>query len=316
MDFGADHRALYLLGCSIRQNIQYNHSGNSATSTPGWESRTGFVEHPDGLGVMSKNSEKTPLHPTPEVAPYLTAAGYLTPTQLLALTALAIFVAEALIMFLMPLIGPIPMVYEAILDAVLLTILAAPFLYFLLFRPMVLHIKERKSAENALLNVNANLEHRVKERTEELSRSVKALNREVQERRATEDRIRRANDFVQRLIESAPCLMATIDANSLKCNYVNGRIEDFLGHSPDEMASSGGTLFESIVAPSANERYRSMIQDLAVAPQGEIARGQLPLKNAEGMEQPFRVGMVVASRTAIGEAEEVLFVATPVDDCA
>jgi len=27
------------------------------------------------------------------------------------------------------------------------------------------------------------------------------------------------------------------------------------------------------------------------------------------------VGIVVVSRTAIGEAEEVLFVATPIDDC-
>ena len=63
----------------------------------------------------------------------MTAAGYLTPTQLVALTALAIFVAEALIMFLMPLVGPIPMAFEAILDAVMLTLLATPFLYFLLF---------------------------------------------------------------------------------------------------------------------------------------------------------------------------------------
>jgi PAS domain-containing protein len=265
---------------------------------------------------MSKDPTEKPIQPTPETAPYLTAAGYLSPAQLLALTALAIFVAEAVIMFLMPLIGPIPMVYEAILDAVLLTLLAAPVLYFLLFRPMVLHINERKSAEDSLLNVNANLENRVKERTEELTRSVKAMNHEVIERRATEERIRRANDFVQRLIESAPCLMATIDANSLKCNYVNGRIEDFLGFSPEEIASSGGTLFDSIIAPASQELYRTTVQNLTIAPQGEIARGQFRLKTVEGGELPFRFGIVVVSRTAIGEAEEVLLVATPVDDCA
>ena len=265
---------------------------------------------------MSKKPQGKPIQPTPEAAPYLTASGYLSPAQLLALTALAIFVAEAVIMFLLPLIGPIPMMYEAILDAVLLTILVAPVLSFLLFRPMVLHINERKSAERALLYVNANLESRVKERTEELTRSVKALNHEVIERRATEDRIRRANDFVQRLIESAPCLIATIDANSLKCNYVNGRIEDFLGFSPDHIARLGGSLVDSIIAPASQELYRTTIQDVTIAPQGEIARGHLQFITSDGGELPFRFGIVVVSRTAIGEAEEVLLVATPVDDCA
>ncbi len=265
---------------------------------------------------MRKSPTDNPIQPTPETAPYLTATGYLSPAQLLALTALAIFVAEAVIMFLMPLVGPIPMVFEAILDAVLLTLLASPVLYILLFRPMVLHINERRTAEDALLDVNANLESRVKERTEELTRSVKALNHEVIERRATEDRIRRANDFVQRLIESAPCLMATFDANSLKCNYVNGRIGDFLGFLPEDVASSGGTLFESIIAPAAQELYRTMVQDLIIAPHGEIARGEIQFKTAEGGELPFRFGIVVVSRTAIGEAEEILLVATPVDDCS
>jgi len=250
-----------------------------------------------------------------EITTPKTIAGHLTPTQLLGLTALAIFVAEALIMFLMPLFGEIQMAYEAILDAVMLTLLAAPFLYFLLFRPMILHIQERENAESALVALNASLEQRVDERTDELTRSNKALNREVQERRATEDRIRRANNFVQRLIESAPCLMATIDANSLKCNYVNGRIEDFLGFSPEDVARSGGALFDSIVAPESRESCRTMIRDVCDAPQGEIARGQFQLRNNDGGESGHRVGIVVVSRTAIGEAEEVLFVATPIDGC-
>jgi PAS domain-containing protein len=268
------------------------------------------------LGVMTKQSEEHTIDPIPETAPYLTAAGYLSPVQLLALTALGIFVAEAVIMFLFPLFPPIPMVYEAILDAVLLTVLATPFLYFLLFRPMVLHIDERKTAESALLYVNANLEQRVKERTEELTVSNKALKQEIQERRVTEERIQRTNNFVQRLIESAPCIMATIDVNTLRCNYINGRVEDFLGISPETVAASGGVLLDTIVAGPSMDRLRMMVQDLTMAPQGEIARGQIELMNADGAILAFRFGIVVASRTAIGEAEEVLFVATPLDDCA
>lgn len=243
------------------------------------------------------------------------AVGHLTPTQLLALTALAIFVAEALVMFVIPLFGDIPVALKAIVDAVLLTLVASPALYVLLFRPMVLHIEERKRAERALLNLNAILERRVEERTEELSRSNKALHREIVERRATEERIRRTNDFVQRLIESAPCIMATIDANTFKCNYVNGRIEDFLGLEPEEVAPSGESLLDAIVSPASRERCRSLITDITIAPQGEIARGEFQLDDAEGHSSLYRVGIVVVSRTAIGEAEEVLFVATPMDEC-
>jgi PAS domain-containing protein len=264
---------------------------------------------------MVKKPEIETKPPTTGVAPSATLVGHLTPAQLFAVTALAIFAGEALIMFIMPLFGEIPVGVEAILDATMLTLVAAPFLYFFLFRPIVLHIDERKNAELALLNLNHDLEHRVEERTNELTRSNKALEREVQDRRATEKRLQRTNDFVQRLIESAPCLMATIDASSLKCNYVNGRVEDFLGISPDEVAASGGTVFDSIIASSSRELYRKMILDVTVAPPGEIARGQCHLENSAGEILLFRFGVVVVSRTPLGEAEEVLVVATPVDVC-
>ena len=265
---------------------------------------------------MKKPLEEHTPQLTDDGSPPDAAAGHLTPTQLFALTALAIFVAEALIMFVIPVFGEMPVALEAAVDAVLLTILAAPVLYALLFRPMVLHIEERKRAEHALLNLNQILERRVEERTEELSRSNKALNREIVERRATEERIRRTNDFIQRLIESAPCLMATIDASTFRCNYVNGRIEDFLGVSPEDVAPSTGSLLDTIVSPASRERCRSMINDITVAPQGEIARGEFHLDDADGNSSLYRVGIVVVSRTAIGEAEEVLFVATPMDECA
>ena len=57
---------------------------------------------------------------------------------------------------------------EAVLDGLLLTTLAAPVLYLLLFRPMVRHIEEHHRAEAALNELNATLEHRVRERTDEL----------------------------------------------------------------------------------------------------------------------------------------------------
>lgn len=242
-------------------------------------------------------------------------AGRLTPTQLLVITALAIFVGEALVMFVLALFGDMPTAVEAFLDAILLSILAAPVLYLFLFRPIVLQIEEREAAERALVELNRELERRVEARTDELARSNRSLQREIQERKATEGRILRTNAFVQRLIESAPCLMATIDVTTLRCNYVNGRIEDFLGLPPDEVTAGGALILDRIAASPTRERWREMIRDIALAPEGEIIRDRCEFTTGDGTVLAFRVAFVVASRTAIGEAEEVLLVATPTDDC-
>lgn len=265
---------------------------------------------------MKQNQDHDTVSSETETTTTETVAGELTPVQLMGLTALAIFVAELAIMFVLPLMPVIPVAYEAFLDSMLLTMLATPILYVLLFRPLVLQIEERIKAERALLELNQSLEERVELRTADFAQSNKTLQLEIQERKATEERIRRTNRFVQRLIESAPCIMTTIDVTTLNSNYVNGRIEDFLGISPDDVAAEGGKILDLVVAESSTGEIQRLIRDLAVAPQGEIARKQIEFKDADGGVTPFRCALVVASRTEIGEAEEVLLVATPVDDCA
>ncbi len=70
------------------------------------------------------------------------------PFRLLILTAGSIFAAEALIMFfLLPNMPPLSRHGEAVFDALLLIALVFPVLYLFLFRPMILHISERRRAE-------------------------------------------------------------------------------------------------------------------------------------------------------------------------
>lgn len=264
------------------------------------------------LDTMKKTAPSDPgtlITPPAQVS----VKGDLTPLQLTVLTAMAIIFAEALITFILPFFGDLPVIVHAVVDSVLLTLIAAPVLSFLLFRPMVAQIAERTRAERALRELNESLEQQVEERTRDLERSNTTLQREIDERRAAEERLQRTNRFVQNLIESAPSLIATLDVSTFKCNYVNGRIEDFLGHSPDDVTATGGNLLDRIMEPDSSRRCRTMIEGLIDSPQGEIARADLELNGAEGQTKQFKIGVVVSSRTAIGEAEEVLMVATPVD---
>jgi PAS domain-containing protein len=264
---------------------------------------------------MTGNTPPPPAAEPTRSSAQTSIKGNLTPLQLTVLTALAIFFAEVLIMLILPLFGDQPVIVHAVLDSVLLTVIAAPVLSVLLLRPMVVQIEERQRAEQALRELNESLEQQVAERTRELERSNRTLKREIDERSAAEEQLQRTNRFVQNLIESAPSLMATLDVNTLKCNYVNGRIEDFLGHSPDDIMAEGGTLLDRIMEPGSSRRCREMIQGLIDAPQGEIARADLEMTCAGGRTVEFKTGIAVASRTAIGEAEEVLIVATPLDGC-
>ena len=70
------------------------------------------------------------------------------PFRLLILTGGSIFAAEALIMFfLLPNMPPLSHPAEAVFDALLLTAMVFPVLHIFLFRPMILHIRERRRAE-------------------------------------------------------------------------------------------------------------------------------------------------------------------------
>ena len=75
---------------------------------------------------------------------------YRSPARILAIMALAIFAAETLVMIILLFIPNVSGPGKTLIDASMLIILLSPFLYYYLFRPLVLLIDERRRAENDL----------------------------------------------------------------------------------------------------------------------------------------------------------------------
>ncbi len=74
------------------------------------------------------------------------------PRRLFIATAVSFLIAELLIMYLTHvLLPPLPIYIEVLLDASVLTTLGFFILYFFLFRPMIIHINERKHAEETTM---------------------------------------------------------------------------------------------------------------------------------------------------------------------
>ncbi|MFZ2302315.1 MAG: EAL domain-containing protein [Gallionella sp.] len=69
---------------------------------------------------------------------------------LLTVLAGSVFLAEALVMFFVHLLPPMPDVVSTLLDASLLSLLLSPIFYFVVFRPLVLNIAEREQAEKVV----------------------------------------------------------------------------------------------------------------------------------------------------------------------
>lgn len=74
-----------------------------------------------------------------------------SPSGLLAITALSIFAAEAVVMLVLAVLPPqrLPVLAEAFFDAVLLTLIVVPILYFSFYRPLSAHMAERIKVEES-----------------------------------------------------------------------------------------------------------------------------------------------------------------------
>jgi two-component system sensor kinase FixL len=73
-----------------------------------------------------------------------------SPALIFLIVALSVFISEASIMMLLYYLPPQSLFGEAIIDATLLVALVSPALYFFLFRPLVIHIREREQIEDVL----------------------------------------------------------------------------------------------------------------------------------------------------------------------
>lgn len=227
--------------------------------------------------------------------------------------AVSVFLGEILVMLILAALPTMPTIIEALADGVMITALATPFLYLFLFRPMEEQIRQRKIAEQNLLALNDRLEHLVAERTSDLEDANRELSAEIEKHRSTSESLRRSNEFIERVVEQAPCLMLTFDADSLRCIYANGRVTEVLGHSQDDLSVCKKSVLEGLVDPSQRAEFRDVIRNIIMGAEGEVARGTCGFMSSSGEIVQLRYGLTVLTRTATMEAKDLLMTGMPAD---
>ena len=73
-----------------------------------------------------------------------------SPVRLVIIIALSVFVSEAFVMIIISFLQPSSALFEVLFDSTFLVVLLSPMFYFFIFRPLVLHITERKRAEEGV----------------------------------------------------------------------------------------------------------------------------------------------------------------------
>jgi PAS domain S-box-containing protein len=102
------------------------------------------------------------------------------------------------------------------------------------FRGIVRDISERKRMEAALKKARNELEHRVEERTKELLKINKQLEKEINERKKAEASLKESEENYRILFDNAPDLIIVIN---IKGNFLdlNNKFEQESGYSREEI---------------------------------------------------------------------------------
>ncbi len=87
----------------------------------------------------------------------------LTPSRIMAITIIGIFLAEVVAMLVIYRLEPMPFAWQTVVDALVMTVLIYPLLYFLSFKPLLTHIAEREIVEVQLHQVQAGLQQQVQQ---------------------------------------------------------------------------------------------------------------------------------------------------------
>ncbi len=146
-------------------------------------------------------------------------------------------------------------------------------------------LRERKRAEEALQQLNQELETRVEQRTAALEESQR---------------------FIRRIADTLPNFLYIHDIEKQQNIYANRSLESVLGYSDAETQAMGTSLIAMIMHPEDLARMGEHTRQFETAKDGDILEFEYRMRNAKGEWQWFYSRDTVFARNAEGKVTQIL----------
>jgi PAS domain S-box-containing protein len=179
---------------------------------------------------------------------------------------------------------------------------------------IVRDITARKNMEEELREHRDHLDLLVRERTVELRKVNKELRAEIMRRIQMEKDLMESQRFVQRIADATPNLLYLYDVVENRNVYINPRVQEILGYSPEAIKKAGNFFFQAFGHPEDLNIIESLGDRFGSANDGDIVESEYRVKNAAGQWRWFHGRSVVFKRTSDGILKLVLGIAQDITE--
>jgi PAS domain S-box-containing protein len=175
-------------------------------------------------------------------------------------------------------------------------------------------IAVRMRIEEELRDHRDHLDLIVRERTSELRKANRDLRAEVMRRIQMEKDLIESQRFVQRIADATPTLLYLYDIIEDKNIYINERVHDILGYTPEQVKKMGGAFFRTILHPDDSRVIESIWRRMDDAEEGDIVESEFRLKNCHGEWRWFHSRDVIFKRSGDERLKLVLGIAQDITE--
>lgn len=153
-------------------------------------------------------------------------------------------------------------------------------------------LSERRQAVAALAEANADLEDRVRRRTEDLHHANRGL---LEKQR-----------LFERIAETTPDVLYLQDLTTGRNIYANAQTVHITGYTPEQLIAMGENVLAQLLLPEDLPQIHSRIQELAAAPDGTVIQSQFRLRDVAGRIRWVQARSVIFTRLPDGTAHLAL----------
>jgi PAS domain S-box-containing protein len=131
-------------------------------------------------------------------------------------------------------------------------------------------------------------------------RLVLSVIRDITERKAAEEELRRSQQLFEGVAEAIPDVLYLYDLEEGRVTYTNREVWNVLGYTPEQVEAMDSRLFESLLHPDDLPRVPEHLARLTTLRDGEVEEFEFRMRHADGGYRWLLSRDVVFTRTAAG----------------